>query len=625
MSVSELFFQSAVINFFIFAWISIGALSSKILFDCGFKIYFSIFSGLFFGPFSLLFSLPYFFYRKLNKSLFKKICLKAFNVIFLSLITGSFFYFLFIKSSLFKELGDNFVPLLYCFACISGCIVGLLQSFFTKKISFFEGCFITLSLSFSIIFLNGWAENSFSYGTSLTYFITLLLSLLFTYLIFLIVGGSVGYLVFGENKLNLRFSYESFIGFRFLMTKRSTNVISLITLISVVAVTVSCAGMIVVLSVMNGFTETLRDKILGANAHLMVMKYGSDFNHYDKIIDKTKNIDGITEINPFVLKEGMISSENNISGALFIGVELEGVSKNEHLLSYISTESIENLKNPSRIYNLKKVDAHEDKDIPGVILGKEMGKDLGIMEGDLINLISPVGDIGPTGPIPKAKPFKVCGFFDSGMYEYDSKFAYMLLSEAQEFFNLKDMVTGIEYRLKNVAETRVVAKKVIDSIGGYPFYVRDWMQMNRPMFSALQLEKIAMLIILGTLIFMASLLILVTLIMVVMEKGKEISILKTMGATDVSVMKIFVTYGLSVGITGAFLGGFLGVILCFLSEKIGISVDPDIYYFSSLPIKIVPFEVILIVLSAVLISFLATIPPALFAARLKPVDGLRYE
>src|SRR5690606_1269345 len=150
------------------------------------------------------------------------------------------------------------------------------------------------------------------------------------------------------------------------------------------------------------------------------------------------------------------------------------------------------------------------------------------------------------------------------------------------------------------------------AIGGYPFYSRDWMQMNRNMFSALQLEKIAMLIILGTLIFMASLLILVTLIMVVMEKGKEIAILKSMGATDVSIMKIFVTYGLFVGGLGAILGGGFGLVVCLLIEKVGIRLDPDVYYFSNLPVQIVMNEVLLVVLSAILISFLATIPPSLF-------------
>ena len=254
-----------------------------------------------------------------------------------------------------------------------------------------------------------------------------------------------------------------------------------------------------------------------------------------------------------------------------------------------------------------------------------MNSDLGLLIGDLINLISPAGDMGPTGIIPRAKTFRVAGIFQSDMYEYDAKFAYMSLSEAQDFFNFKNTVTGIEYRLSDLKNTRMIANEIDNLIGGYPYYVRDWMQMNRNIFSALQLEKIAMLIILATLIFMASLLILVTLIMVVIEKGKEVAILKSMGATDSSVMKIFVIYGVTVGIVGSFLGGIFGVVICFLIQKVGIPIDADVYYFSQIPILLEPVEVILIIFSALVISFLATIAPSLFAAKLKPVDGLRYE
>jgi lipoprotein-releasing system permease protein len=186
-------------------------------------------------------------------------------------------------------------------------------------------------------------------------------------------------------------------------------------------------------------------------------------------------------------------------------------------------------------------------------------------------------------------------------------------------------VTGIEYKLADIERTQAIGRVVDETLGGYPYYTKDWMQMNRNLFSALKLEKIAMFIILMALVLMASLLILVALIMVVIEKGKEIAILKSMGATDASIMKIFVTYGLSIGTLGSGIGLALGCLVCFAIQSFGIGLDPEVYYITHIPVRIDSFEIALVTFGALVISFLATIPPSLFAARLKPVDGLRYE
>lgn len=642
MSVTEVFYQSALINALIFLWLASLVATTKILVRAEKKVATSMIIGALFGPFALMGAWLYEARAPKKSIALREIRTSPVRSFFgLVIVTAgciAAFYWLFV-ANFYQKTTSNEILLSYIalFVVVAGILSGLILAAFTGRIAFIEGCFAAFFLAASALLLKDWANDAFAYGTSAAYFVTLLLSSTMLYLIFLTLGGSFGYLLFGEGKFNPHFSYENFIGTRFLMTKRSSHVVSLISIISVIAVMIACSGMIVVMSVMNGFTSDLRSKILGANAHLMVLKYGKNFSEYESIIEKTKSIPGVIGASAFILNEGLVSSNRSLSSSVITGVDLERVVETGRL-KYVSDKALAYLKDPKSIPVASEsgsgngVLLQEDGDaggqknqLPGVIIGKEMAEELQVFVGDVVNLISPVGDIGPTGPIPRAKPFRVAGLFYSGMYDFDSKFSFIALADAQDFFNLKNAVTGVEYRVDDTEHTRAIAQEIDGIVGGYPFYTRDWMQMNRNMFSALQLEKIAMLIILGTMIFMASLLILVTLIMVVMEKGKEIAILKSMGATDVSIMKIFVTYGLFVGGLGAILGGTLGFVLCLLVEKVGIRLDPDVYYFSNLPVKIVVSEIFMVVGSAILISFLATIPPSLFAARLNPVDGLRYD
>lgn len=633
MSVSELFYQSALINTGIFLWLASIMSTIAIFIRSEKKISLALVMSCLFGPLALLCAWIYDARSSSQKKSSMNVMRGGFAVVLVTSLIALSFFFLFIKNYAGVAISSEVLPSrIAIFIAIAGFIAGIILSGITKRIAFLSTCWTVCTSSLIAISLRDWAQDVFSYGSSSTYFLTLLLVGSVLLLLFLVLGGSLGYLLFGEGQLNAHFGYEKYIGVRFLMTKRSSHVVSLITVISIFAVMIACGGMIVVLSVMNGFTSDLRSKILGANAHLMLLKYGKDFSEHEDIIQKTKNLSGVTSLSAFIVNEGMVSSARNLSGAIITGIDLTRIEQTGRL-KYVDEKALNFLKNPSSIPRVTQIKSAEDLDempgteaeLPGVILGKEMALSLQVMVGDPVNLISPIGDIGPTGPMPKARPFLMAGIFDSGMYDFDSKFVYIALADAQSFFNLGTNVTGIEYRLLDIENTRAVAKEISDVVGGYPFYSRDWMQMNKNMFSALQLEKIVMLIILSTYIFMASLLILVTLIMVVMEKGKEIAILKSMGATDVSIMKIFVTYGLFIGGLGAILGGALGVILCFFIEKVGIRLDPDVYYFASLPVRVVASEIFLVIGAAILISFLATIPPSLFAARLRPVEGLRYE
>ncbi len=413
--------------------------------------------------------------------------------------------------------------------------------------------------------------------------------------------GAIGYLFLGEGRFNASFVYESFMAKRFMMAKRSHKAVSIITFISVFAVMASTAGMVIVMSVMNGFSSDFRDKILGSNPHVMLMQFGREFSNYPEVIDKTQRLSGVVSAAPFILGEGMLSSKVNMTGAVF-----KGIAKPDFDLSKSLEEG-----------------SWEGLNTGGIIIGIEMAKNLKVFVGDSVNMVSPMGELGPMGMLPKTRAFRIAGLFNTGMYEYDSKFAYVSLRSAQRLFGLGEGVSGIEYKISNPEFASKVSDEIEHILGGYPFHTRDWMEMNRPLFSALKLEKIAMFIILMTLLSMASLLILVTLIMVVLEKGKEIAILKSMGATHVSVMKIFVTYGLMIGSIGTALGLLLGLVICGLLARFGIGLDAQIYYISQIPVRIDALEVSYVVLGALAVSFLATIPPALFAARLKPVEGLR--
>ncbi len=262
--------------------------------------------------------------------------------------------------------------------------------------------------------------------------------------------------------------------------------------------------------------------------------------------------------------------------------------------------------------------------LPGIVIGRELARSLRVFVGDQVNVISPFGDLGPAGPQPKSRPFRVAGIFYSGMYEYDSKFAYVDLSESQRFFGTTS-VTGLELRVNNVDAAKTILSRVVYALGGWPFRAKDWGELNRSLFSALQMEKVTMAVILGFIVLVASFLIVATLIMLVLEKAKEIAVLKSMGAGVPSVMKIFVAEGVIIGAVGTLFGLILGLGSCLVIDKVGIPLDPEVYYISNLPVLVDPAQFALVALAAVAISYLATLYPATAAARLRPVDGLRAE
>ena len=416
--------------------------------------------------------------------------------------------------------------------------------------------------------------------------------------------------------------YEWFIGLRYLKAKRKQTFISIISIISIVGVMVGVMALIIVLAVMSGFEKTLKEKILGTQAHLVLMKASQEgMGNYEEVTRKIEEVKGVISAAPFIFNQVMLSSESNVSGVVLKGIDPDRVGK--------VTELAHNLK-AGRLQDLKKI---QGGDLPGIILGVELAKHLSVSFNETIRVISPLGTMTPMGMMPKMKPFRVKGIFHSGMYEYDNTLAYVSLESAQKFFSMGDHVTGIEIKTDDIYKVKEIGKEIRKKMG-FPFWTKDWMEMNRNLFSALRLEKIAMFIILVLIVLVAAFNIISTLIMVVMEKNRDIAILKAMGSPSKGILKIFIIEGLVIGVVGTALGTALGLVAALNLEKITGFVEnlfgfkilsSDVYYIDTLPSQVNPIDVGLIIITALLISLLATIYPSWRASRLDPAEALRYE
>ena len=407
-------------------------------------------------------------------------------------------------------------------------------------------------------------------------------------------------------------SFETFVGRRYLRSKQKQAFISLITILSIAGVALGVMALIVVIAVMTGFEADLKTRILGGQPQVMIMRHGGPFTKYREILQEVEKTPGVEAATPFVYAQIMLKSKNGASGAVLRGIDPESAGR--------VMKTLQNMNLPSSTE--AKSSQHSS---PGIVLGRELAKNLAVVEGDAIYVISPRGMISPIGHVPTMRQFKVTGFFESGMYEYDHTFAYINIRDAQKIMRLGDSVTGLDIRVTDLYDARNIAQKITGKLG-FPYWARDWMQMNRNLFKALKLERRVMFIILTLIILVAAFNIASSLIMMVMGKTRDIAILKAMGATERSVKKIFVLNGMVIGALGTLIGLGLGLVICTVLKHYNIhELAGDIYYFTTkLPVKLEFFDVASIIAAALLICFLATLYPARQAAKMNPVEAIRY-
>lgn len=412
-------------------------------------------------------------------------------------------------------------------------------------------------------------------------------------------------------------SYEWMIAFRYMLPNKKQLFTSVISIISLIGIMLGVFALIVVMAVMNGFRAELLDRILGMNGHLVVQAVDSDFNDYNTIIPLVEGVDGVKFVLPVVEGQALAQGDSNGgTGALVRGMREQDLAKLTTVTKNIKFGTLENF----------------DKQ-DGVAIGSGMAEKLGLSVGSDIRIITPDGDVTPFGVNPRVKAYKVTAIFSVGMSEYDSIFIFMPLKEAQAFFNLGNKVQSLEVFLNNADEVSQVSPEVEKAVGRQVYSV-DWRSRNQAFFSALQVERNVMFFILSLIVLVAALNIISGLIMLVKDKGHDIAILRTMGARQSSIMRIFIMTGMVIGVLGTILGLLLGVLTCanighiqdFVSWLFNVDVfNPQLYFLAKLPAKLEWGETALVVFMALFLSFLATIIPAWRAAKLDPVQALRYE
>ena len=407
--------------------------------------------------------------------------------------------------------------------------------------------------------------------------------------------------------------FETFVALRYLFALRKQSFISVISLFAICGVAIGVGALIVVIGVMNGFSTDLRDKILGVNAHILVTSMRGGISDYQELADEAKQVPGVTGVTPFVYSEVMLSTRTGVKGVVLRGIDPTTSSSVLSLSKDMVSGSVSRLS--------------DNDDFPGIIIGSELAKRLGLTEGSLVNLLSPSGRSSSAGFTPKVRRFTVAGIFRTGMFEYDSSMGYVSIPAARQLLGFKgDLVSGLEISVNDVYNVKEISRELRDKISSFTVYVRNWQEMNANLFAALELEKTAMFIILAMIVLVGSFSIVTTLVMLVIQKTKDIAVLMSLGADKRSIRNIFMFQGTFIGLAGTLIGFLIGVPLSLLLKEYQfIKLPSNVYPVDYLPVRLEALDLFTIGAAAFLLCFVATIYPARRAAGLSPSEALRYE
>jgi lipoprotein-releasing system permease protein len=449
-------------------------------------------------------------------------------------------------------------------------------------------------------------------------------------------------------------SFRSFVAVRHVRASKS-GFLTVISVLSILGVAVSSCALCGVTSVMGGFGADLKRKILGNNAHITIDTSDiNGFKDWEPVLDAVRLVPGVAAATPVVRGEAMASSSSSTAGALVRGIEPGSIGNVIDLIKNIEVGKLDYLENPDKLTRLPadeviglgpggepylkgpdlsfgELDPSVREALkgpptyPGIVVGREFAKTLHAYVGDEITLVSPLGDLGPMGVLPRSRRFRIAAIFYCGMYEYDATHVYMTKEAAEDLFSMGEAVSAIEVRAADAERASELRGAVEAAVARPDLRVRDWRELNKNLFSALKLEKFATFIILSIAILVASFCIICTLLLMVTEKGKEIAILKAVGATDSAIMKVFMTEGIIIGAIGTVLGVVTGLVFCSSLSIYGVRIDPEVYYIDRLPVAVNGADYVSVAVAALLICTLSTIYPARAASMLRPVEGLRWE